>query len=119
MTMKPIALATMLLALTASLAEAANVMTSPSVQTSPNGSPSVPTMPMIASATVTNPHAPVSGSNSFTSTQVRARLTEAGYSNIGKLRKNNNGVWYGNATQNGVTKVVYFDYQGNITSKAR
>lgn len=117
--MRTFMLAAALVVFSSSLACAANVLVSTTVQTSPDGSPTTPMMPMIASATATNPHAPVSGSNSFTSLQVRKRLAEAGYTNIGKLRKNKDGVWFGNATQAGVTKVVSFDYQGNITAKTQ
>src|SRR4051812_30186230 len=37
--------------------------------------------------------APVPGANSFTESQARSRIEDAGYSNVSGLRKDDQGVW--------------------------
>lgn len=58
--------------------------------------------------------APVPGRNSFTEGEARNRIEKFGYSNVGDLKKDANGVWRGTATKNGTTGDVALDYQGNI-----
>ena len=45
----------------------------------------------------------------------KGRLEENGYSNVGKLTKDDNGVWKGPATHAGSQVTVSVDYRGNIT----
>ena len=52
---------------------------------------------------------------SFTESQAKGRLEENGYSNVGKLTKDDNGVWKGPATHAGTQVTVSVDYRGNIT----
>jgi opacity protein-like surface antigen len=64
------------------------------------------------------PDAPVAGANSFTEGQARSRIEGAGYSNVGDLRKDDQGVWRGQAMRNGSRTEVALDYQGNVVAGA-
>ncbi|MBV1800441.1 hypothetical protein [Siccirubricoccus sp. G192] len=64
------------------------------------------------------PDAPVAGANSFTEGQARSRIEGAGYSNVGELRKDDQGVWRGRASRNGTAADVALDYQGHVVSGA-
>lgn len=64
-----------------------------------------------------NPAAPVAGENSFTETQAKERIAEAGYTNVGPLKLDTNGVWRGMATKGGQTVNVGLDYQGNVVQQ--
>jgi hypothetical protein len=55
------------------------------------------------------------GRNSFTESQARGRIEKAGYANVGKLTKNDNGVWQAMATKDGGKVNVALDYKGNVT----
>ena len=61
-----------------------------------------------------NSSAPVAGSNSFTESQAKSRIEDAGYSDISELKKDDNGVWRGKATKGGSAKNVSVDFQGNV-----
>ena len=63
-----------------------------------------------------NPNAPVEGANSFTEGQARSRIEGRGYTSVGGLKKDNNGVWRGTATKGGKKINVSVDFQGNVTS---
>jgi len=64
-----------------------------------------------------NPNAPVAGANSFTEAQAKARIEEKGFKNVSSLKKDKDGVWRGNASQNGKTVNVSLDFQGNVVAK--
>ena len=55
------------------------------------------------------------GHNSFTEDQARGRIAKAGYTHIGKLVQNENGVWQGKAMKAGKPLTVALDYKGNVT----
>src|SRR3954463_7516562 len=57
---------------------------------------------------------PVKGSNSFTEGEARSRIEKKGFSNVGALKKDDNGIWRGRATANGQQVDVALDYQGNV-----
>jgi hypothetical protein len=64
-----------------------------------------------------SPHhvaAPAHGANSFTEDQARGRLMKAGYSRIGKLAKDGNGVWRGMAYRGKARVRAGVDYKGNV-----
>jgi negative regulator of sigma E activity len=63
-----------------------------------------------------NSDMPVKGANSFTSSQAKSRLAAKGFTHIGTLRKDNNGVWRGTALKDGVRVPVSVDYQGNVNA---
>jgi len=56
------------------------------------------------------------GRNSFTEDQARSRLTKAGYTGVGALTKDTNGVWRGTATKGGAHVQVGLDYKGNVVT---
>lgn len=71
-----------------------------------NGNPAVAT-------TSANATTPAHGSNSFTMNEAKARLERNGYANVGDLKKDDNGVWHGQAQKGGNTAMVWLDYKGN------
>ncbi len=60
---------------------------------------------------------PANGANSFTEGQARKRMAKAGYTQIGALTKDKDGVWMGTAMQNGKSVNVGLDYKGNVTTR--
>jgi hypothetical protein len=60
-----------------------------------------------------NAPAPAKGANSFTMGEAKSRLEKNGFSNVGDLTKDDNGVWRGNAQKGGSTTTVWLDYKGN------
>ena len=83
----------------------------PPAQSGPNNS-------AVNSPGQNNSNAPVAGRNSFTEGQAKSKIEDAGYTNVTELRKDDNGVWRGQATKDGKTLSVALDYQGNVTSQA-
>ena len=85
----------------------------PSAANKETGPPIVP-----APSTADAGHAaPVAGANSFTESQARSRLAENGFSNIGALKKTDQGVWQGAAMKDSQQVQVSLDYQGNIATR--
>jgi hypothetical protein len=60
-----------------------------------------------------NAPAPARGANSFTMGEAKSRLEKNGFSNVGDLTKDDNGVWRGNAQKGGGSTTVWLDYKGN------
>ncbi|WP_332684796.1 PepSY domain-containing protein [Bosea sp. (in: a-proteobacteria)] len=73
------------------------------------------TSPKPAPTAPADANAPLPGANSFTEGQAKSRLEANGYSNVGALKKDDNGVWKGSATHAGAQVNVSVDYRGNIT----
>lgn len=73
--------------------------------------------PPVVAPDDSNSNAPVPGENSFTESQVRARLAEAGYTGIGSLRLDSDGVWRTTAIKKDTLVSLGLDYQGNIIEK--
>ncbi len=73
------------------------------------------TSPMPAPKADADKNAPLPGANSFTEGQAKSRLEANGYSNVGVLKKDDNGVWKGTASHSGKQVNVSVDYRGNIT----
>ena len=63
---------------------------------------------------VVSPTALEKGANSFTEGQARSRLESAGFSQVTGLHKDDDGIWRGQATRQGKSAEVGFDYKGNI-----
>lgn len=80
-------------------------------------SPVAPANPAINSTGPNNPGAPAAGANSFTERQAKARLNDQGFSDVGALTKDKDGIWRGKATRNGQTVDVGVDYQGNVVAR--
>lgn len=60
-------------------------------------------------------NAPLPGANSFTEGQARSRLEANGYSDITGLKKDDQGVWRGQAVHAGQKVGIGVDYRGNIS----
>jgi len=61
-----------------------------------------------------NSSVPVAGANSFTESQAKSRIEDAGYTNVTALKKDDNGVWRGKADKGGASRDVSVDFQGNV-----
>jgi len=57
---------------------------------------------------------PAKGSNSFTEGQAKGRIEDRGYSNVADLKKDDDGVWRGQAQKAGTSVHVWVDYKGNV-----
>lgn len=60
---------------------------------------------------------PAKGSNSFTDGEARRRIESAGYSTVADLKKDEDGIWRGDAMKDGAKVNVWLDYKGNIGRK--
>lgn len=58
-----------------------------------------------------------SGSNSFTEGQARSRMEAQGFTQVTGLKKDPQGVWTGQAMQNGKQVQVQLDYEGDVVVK--
>lgn len=58
----------------------------------------------------------VEGKNSFTESQAKERISEAGFTQIGALKLDDQGIWRGAATKDGKSVSVGLDYQGNVVA---
>lgn len=56
----------------------------------------------------------VSGANSFTESQAASRMTDAGYTDVTNLKKDDNGIWRAQAKKDGKSVNVGLDFKGNI-----
>lgn len=77
--------------------------------TGPSHNPSV-----AATSNANDTVAPAKGSNSFTEAQAKDRIGQRGYTNVSDLRKDDAGVWRGNAQHSGNGVKVWLDYKGNV-----
>ena len=59
---------------------------------------------------------PLKGSNSFTEAQAKSRITDAGFTNVSQLTKDENGIWRGTASKAGKNVKVAVDYKGNVVA---
>ena len=73
--------------------------------------------PAIKDPTVQTTTDTVAGRNSFTQGQAAMRISNAGYSHVGKLAKDKDGVWQGMAMKDGKSVMVALDYKGDVTSR--
>ena len=72
--------------------------------------------PAVKSPSANNPAAPVPGANSFTENQARKRIVDAGYSDVGALKKDDKGIWRTVAMKDGASVSVSVDFKGNIVT---
>jgi opacity protein-like surface antigen len=70
----------------------------------------------VNSAGQNNSNAPVAGRNSFTEGQAKSKIEEAGFTNVTELKKDDAGVWRGQASKGGSSAAVSVDFQGNVNS---
>lgn len=59
---------------------------------------------------------PTAGANSFTEAQARSAIEGAGYTAVGPLTQDANGVWMGKARKGGAEAAVSVDYKGAVTA---
>jgi hypothetical protein len=57
------------------------------------------------------------GANSFTEAQARSRLEAQGFSNVIELRKDDQGIWRGQAQRDGKSVSVGIDYKGTVQTQ--
>jgi hypothetical protein len=98
------------------LAASVAMITAANAQPKP-ANPDASTPAVTAPNSPNNPGAPAAGANSFTEGQAKSRLEDNGFTNIGELTKDQNGVWRGKGSKGGKTVDVSVDYQGNITPR--
>lgn len=72
-----------------------------------------------ATGTDQNASAPVPGANSFTETQAKSRIQDAGFSNVSALTKDDQGIWRGTAEKDGKQVAVALDFKGNVVAGAQ
>ena len=72
-------------------------------------------LPLSATDTA-NPPPPLSGANSFTEDQAKSRIQDAGFSDVSKLTKDDQGIWRGQANKDGKNTTVALDYKGNVVA---
>ena len=59
---------------------------------------------------------PTAGANSFTEAPAKSAIEGAGYTNVGALTQDANGIWKGSATKAGKQTAVAVDYKGAVTA---
>lgn len=64
-----------------------------------------------------DPGAPLPGANSFTEAQATDRIEKAGFAAVVGLKKDDQGIWRGTATQGGKAVTVALDFKGNVVAK--
>ncbi|UVK47726.1 DUF4142 domain-containing protein [Mesorhizobium sp. AR07] len=74
------------------------------------------TTPAVTTTDTSSAAAPVPGANSFTEDQAKSRIQKAGFSEVSKLTKDDQGIWRGQATKDGKNTTVALDYQGNVVA---
>jgi hypothetical protein len=57
---------------------------------------------------------PLKGANSFTESEAKKRAEARGYSGVSDLKKDDDGIWRGRATQQGKQVEIAIDYKGNV-----
>jgi hypothetical protein len=98
-----------LLAVSTALAAAPAAAQNPPAQSGPNNN-------AVNSPGQNNSDAPVAGRNSFTEGQAKSKIEDAGYTNVTALKKDDNGVWRGEASKGGTATPVSVDFQGNVNT---
>ena len=63
--------------------------------------------------------APLKGANSFTEGQAKDRAIAHGRRQRSDLKKDDDGIWRGTATQDGKTVQIAVDYKGNVVTTAQ
>ena len=83
----------------------------------PQANPNAPANSALKAPHAMKPGAPAAGHNSFTRSQAKGRIEKAGFTNLTRLHKTKQGLWYGEADKDGQRVRVVLDYQGNVTSQ--
>ena len=86
-------------------------------------SPTTPTTPATPAATppaeTTAPQQKplLPGANSFTESQARDVMEKAGFQDVKELKKDEQGIWRGQASKSGQQVGVALDYRGNVVQQ--
>lgn len=59
----------------------------------------------------------VPGANSFIESQARSRIESAGFTNIGPLKQDAQGIWRGMANRGATRVAVGLDFRGNVAAE--
>ena len=65
-----------------------------------------------------DPGAPLKGANSFTEGQAKDRAEAQGFVSVSGLQKDGDGIWRGNAMQDGKATPIAIDFKGNVVAQA-
>ena len=87
------------------------------VNTTPQSSTRSPSAVQTTNTAHRTGAAPVPGRNSFTMAQASRRIAAAGFTQVTGLKKDNQGIWRGQAQKDGSPTAVSLDYQGNVTGQ--
>lgn len=68
-------------------------------------------------SSATSPTPPISGANSFTEGQARARMQDSGFAQVSDLKLDNQGIWRGKAMRDGKNVTVALDFKGNVVAQ--
>ncbi len=60
---------------------------------------------------------PLAGANSFTESQAKDRIAKAGFADVQSLKKDDQGIWRGQAKKDGKEVSVALDYRGNVVQE--
>lgn len=78
-------------------------------------SPEGPMNSAVDTSPTTGETALTPGANSFTESQARGAIENAGYTNIGPVTQNPQGIWQAEGSKAGATTTVSVDYKGAVT----
>ena len=87
------------------------------MNTNPQTTSPKPSAVQTSNTTKRTAAAPVPGRNSFTMNEASKRIASAGYTKVMGLKKDQQGIWRGQAEKDGSPVAVSLDYQGNVTGK--
>lgn len=76
-----------------------------------------PRNPAVDTTPTTGDAGQTPGANSFTEAQARGAIESAGYSQVGELTQNEQGLWQGTAHKDGREVRVSVDYRGSVTEQ--
>ena len=80
-------------------------------------SPEAPVNPAVDTTETTEQEALTPGANSFTEGQAREAIEKQGYTGVGALSQNEQGVWSAPATRDGAQVTASVDYKGVVTAQ--
>ena len=89
------------------------IMTAAGAQTHQDGSHN----PAVKDSAPHQIAAPAKGANSFTEGQAREAIEKQGYTDVGELSQNDQGVWSATATRDGAQATVSVDYKGVVSAQ--
>jgi hypothetical protein len=88
-------------------------------QTAGTGTTGTSPAPSSTRTTTDNQTPPLKGANSFTEGEAKKRAEARGYSEVQSLKKDNDGIWRGRASQQGKPVEIAIDYKGNVVPTAQ